>query len=47
MRKLRFVAKDVSKIADVQDDTVRVMRAMADILTRGFWGRMRWLFIGR
>jgi hypothetical protein len=47
MRKARVVAKDVDKVARTQAETVLILRMVGSILTRGFFGRMRWLLMGR
>lgn len=47
MRKPRIVARDVDKVARNQAETVLILRMVGSILTRGFWGRMRWLLFGK
>lgn len=47
MRKPRLLAKDVSQVARNQAEAILIQRLVVGILTRGFWGRLKWLVLGR
>jgi hypothetical protein len=47
MRKERLVSRDLEKVARNQVESVMVQRIVVSILTRGFFGRMKWLVLGK
>jgi|WetSurSiteA1Bulk_404760.scaffolds.fasta_scaffold143285_2 hypothetical protein len=47
MKKLRTVVKNIDRLVRHQADTTELVQLVGRILTRGFFGRMKWLLFGR
>jgi hypothetical protein len=45
--KTKLVRKDLKTVYALQQEQNAVIEAVAGVLARGFWGRMKWLILGR
>lgn len=45
--KTKLVRKDLKTVYALQQEQNTVLEAVAGVLSRGLWGRLRWLLFGK